>query len=302
MPQRNSSTDRQKKQTIYKIIKRDSGYSQIPNEILRDTRTTWRAKGILAALLSFPDDWEIREGHIVTLSTDGIKSLKAGMKELMKMGHIERRKIRDAQGRFCGWETTVYEQPRITEMPNTDVGFTDVGFTDVRKSHTTNTDKTNKDEDTNNNTTKVSSSPDQHVETEEPTNEKYFPAIMGIDAEKIVDAVVEIEYRGAVIKNKEGLRRYLKKLLAEGRLEKPDGWEDYRKTEELAINRVQLAEYICQKQAAEELQARQDLEEFERLPAEEQEKYLCEARVKAGHINVSAAILRIMAAQMAAGH
>ena len=302
MQRRNCSTDRPKKQTIYKIIKRDPGYSQIPNEILSDTRTSWRAKGILAALLSFPDDWEIREGHIATLSTDGIKSLKAGIKELIKLGHIYRRKIRDAQGRFCGWETTVYEQPRNTEMPNTDVGFTDVGFTDVRKSHATNTDETNKDERTNNTTTKVSSYSDPHVEKEERTSERYFPAAMGTDAEKIVNAVVEIEYRGAGIKNKEGLKRYLMKLLADGKLEKPEGWEYYRETEEIAIKKAQLDESTRQKEKAEKLQTRKDLEEFERMTADEQEKYLAGARVKAGHINVSTAILRIMAAKMAAGH
>jgi hypothetical protein len=302
MHRKNCSTARTTKQTIYKIIKRDPGYSQIPNEILRDTRTSWRAKGILAALLSFPDDWEIREGHIVKLSTDGIKSLKAGIKELMKMGHIERHKIRDAQGRFCGWETAVYEQPKNTEMPNTDVGFTDVGSTDVRESHSTNIDKTNKDERTNNTTTKESSYYDPHVKKEDRSIERYFPAVTGTDADKIVDVVVAIEYGSAGINNKKRLRRYLMKLLEDGRLEKPDGWECYRETEQLSLNRTQLVESVRQKEAAQELQARQDMEEFRKLPANEQEKYLVEASVKAGPIDVSAAILRIMAAQIAAGH
>ncbi|MGR5875594.1 hypothetical protein ACT7DH_27750 [Bacillus pacificus] len=38
-------------------VKKDVNYSVIHNTPLRDEKLSWRAKGLLAYMLSLPDDW-----------------------------------------------------------------------------------------------------------------------------------------------------------------------------------------------------------------------------------------------------
>ncbi|TKI88055.1 DNA-binding protein, partial [Bacillus wiedmannii] len=38
-------------------VKKDNNYSVINNTGLKDKRLSWKAKGILAYILTLPDDW-----------------------------------------------------------------------------------------------------------------------------------------------------------------------------------------------------------------------------------------------------
>jgi len=91
-----------KNQTIYRIRKRDPGYTQVCNDIINETGLSWKAKGILIYLLSKPDGWTVRENDIVKHSVDGLKATKAGIKELIDRGYMFRRKIRDDKGKYRG--------------------------------------------------------------------------------------------------------------------------------------------------------------------------------------------------------
>ena len=100
---------------------------------------------------------------------------------MISRGHVIRRKIRDAHGRFIGYETLVFEEPHAcmtTEMP-----FTDVGKTDIRKRHTNNTNKRNTN--FNNTTTK----------SEEKSSYFYPRTQGGPEADKIVNDVLCRQYR-----------------------------------------------------------------------------------------------------------
>ena len=74
---------------------------------LKDTNLSWKAKGLLAYLLSLPDDWQIYESEIVKHAKDGIDSTRTAIKELIDAGYIERQRVRDEKGRL----STVYESP-----------------------------------------------------------------------------------------------------------------------------------------------------------------------------------------------
>jgi len=124
---------------IIRITKdKNNPYVIINKKFLQDFRLSWKSKGILAYLLSLPDDWKIYEEELVKHADDGIKALKTGIKELVKFGYIQRTKARNEQGQYVGWEYCVHEtSPTIP--------FSDVGFSDVRKSPATNNDSTNND-------------------------------------------------------------------------------------------------------------------------------------------------------------
>jgi len=135
------------KETIIKIKKRANPYVQIDKECINNNRLSWKAKGILAYLLSKPNDWQVYITDLGNQSKDGIKSVRSGVKELIDYGYMIRGKKRGNKGRFNGWEYIVYEQPKgqkgisaMTDMPKTEHGKTERG-----KRHTTNKERTNID-------------------------------------------------------------------------------------------------------------------------------------------------------------
>lgn len=113
--------------------KRKNNFTLLNNNVLRDSRLSLKAKGLLALMLSFPDDWQFREGHLQSLSTDGRDSYRTGIKELMAAGYIQREQTRDAQGRLASTKLTVYDEPFTVD------GFSVDGFSGDGKSPPTNT-------------------------------------------------------------------------------------------------------------------------------------------------------------------
>ena len=66
-----------------------SDFTQISNAVLLDERLSFKARGILALLLSRPADWRIYLGEISERSSkDGKKAVQFGFKELVEMGYL----------------------------------------------------------------------------------------------------------------------------------------------------------------------------------------------------------------------
>ena len=96
-----------------------------------------KAKGLLALLLSYPDNWQFYEAEIVQHAADKANSLSSGLKELIENGYIVRKLGKDETGKFKGYEYHIYEKP-ITEK--TDNGKTDNGKSDNGKTDNGKTD------------------------------------------------------------------------------------------------------------------------------------------------------------------
>ncbi|MEN6317936.1 MAG: hypothetical protein ABFD82_04170 [Syntrophaceae bacterium] len=297
----NDNTHLPKNQTVYRIRKRDPGYTQVCNDIISETGLSWKAKGILIYLLSKPDGWTVRENDIVKHSVDGLKATKAGIKELINRGYMFRRKIRDDKGKYRGWETIVCEVP-FTEMPFSDVGFSDVRLPDVRKRHLTNTNITNTDKsNTDERNTDITTMSLCCKQNEILTKGKCFPVVTGREVDGIVDAVIEIQYASGGVRNRDRLRKHLQRMLEGGNLLIPERWDEYIREKEEAIEKAKRKKTERQQEEEEEIKARQAVEEFEALPASNQEKYIEMARATTGkHLDVSDSIIRIIAAQIAA--
>jgi hypothetical protein len=96
--------------TIIRAPRRNR-YLVTDQRIIEDTRITWAARGLLAYLLSRPDNWKVlikdlqRRGN---LGRDGVYSL---LKELRKFGYVHYQGTRDKQGRLRGGIYTVKEIP-----------------------------------------------------------------------------------------------------------------------------------------------------------------------------------------------
>lgn len=130
---------------IIKIIKRDPGYAQISNALLNDSRMSWKAKGILAYLLSKPNNWKVQVGDLINRSPDGEHAVRSALNELIELGYARRDRIVDESNRVVEWDFTIYEIPQTAEELEPDRGFPDVDFPDVENRDVNNKELTNKE-------------------------------------------------------------------------------------------------------------------------------------------------------------
>ncbi|HDR3303958.1 TPA: DnaD domain protein [Bacillus anthracis] len=101
-------------------VNKDKNYTTINNTGLKDKRLSWKAKGILAYILTLPDDWFFYREELSRHAKDGLDSLRAGMKELKEYGYLKRFPVRDDNNKIIKWETIIYEVPQndpVAEKP-----------------------------------------------------------------------------------------------------------------------------------------------------------------------------------------
>jgi uncharacterized phage protein (TIGR02220 family) len=84
-----------------KVKKRyEKSFTTVDNSVLNDTNLSWKAKGLFVYLWSQADEWDFYESEVAKHSTDGLSSLKSGIKELEKQGYLRRERKRDDKGYF----------------------------------------------------------------------------------------------------------------------------------------------------------------------------------------------------------
>ncbi|MBA7643033.1 hypothetical protein ES703_50743 [subsurface metagenome] len=84
---------------------------------INDKRLSFKAKGLLAYLISKPDNWYINYNNLCSISINGIKSVRSAVKELTITGYIVRSQMRKDDGKFTYYDFTVYEFPQHTIQP-----------------------------------------------------------------------------------------------------------------------------------------------------------------------------------------
>lgn len=118
---------------IYRVEK-NKNYTVMNRTALNDSKLSWKAKGIIAYMLSMPDDWKFYIDELVKHSTDGKSSFRSGFNELVQCGYVKRFPIREGEGRgIKEWETVIYEVPQenvlltdFLEVENQEVDFLEV--------------------------------------------------------------------------------------------------------------------------------------------------------------------------------
>jgi hypothetical protein len=98
-----------------------ANFTQISNEVLLDERLSFKARGILALLLSRPKNWKIYIDEIIERSDlDGKHSVRTGFKELKTFGYLELVKVWNDAGKFEGtiYKLCLNHQPDFPKTPN----------------------------------------------------------------------------------------------------------------------------------------------------------------------------------------
>jgi hypothetical protein len=73
----------------------------LPNELAREQNLSFRARGLLAYLLSMPEDWRTNSNQLAGQSPkEGRDAIRSALTELEHAGYLKRRRLQDADGRW----------------------------------------------------------------------------------------------------------------------------------------------------------------------------------------------------------
>ncbi len=92
---------------IIRVERHKKDYFTAQNEPFNDSRLSFGARGILAYLLSKPDDWELRNEDLYSQSPAGRSAVMGMLKELKECGYLRRYRVSD--GKKIEWVTEIYE-------------------------------------------------------------------------------------------------------------------------------------------------------------------------------------------------
>lgn len=83
----------------------------LPNATARDKRLSYRARGLLVLMLSYPPDWQFNRDWLARQTDgEGVSAVRTALQELEKAGYLYRRRIL-VNGRF-EWVQKVYRTPQ----------------------------------------------------------------------------------------------------------------------------------------------------------------------------------------------
>lgn len=110
--------------SIIHIVKRENPYVQIDKRALEDSRLSWRAKGILAYLLSKPSGWKVNVKDIWNNGAEGRNAVQDCLVELQKVGYAELKTVTGENGKLMGSQWIITEEPKggfseATDKPKT---------------------------------------------------------------------------------------------------------------------------------------------------------------------------------------
>jgi hypothetical protein len=103
---------------------RSSRFTVLSNALLEDARLSFKARGLLAYLLSRPDGWQTSADELARHGPNGRAAILSGLKELEKAFYLKRTRVQDGHGR---WSTVCEVSDTPTEVRFSDVGSSDVG-------------------------------------------------------------------------------------------------------------------------------------------------------------------------------
>ena len=106
---------------VYRV-ERTRDYTVMSNHHLKDPGLSLKAKGLLAIMLSLPDDWNYSTRGLAAICKEGVEAIGNTLKELERAGYVVRRQLRGEHGRVGSVEYTIYEKP---QTPPTDPSGTD---------------------------------------------------------------------------------------------------------------------------------------------------------------------------------
>ncbi len=105
-------------------VEKDKNYSVISNTPLQDKNLSLKAKGLLALVLTLPENWDYSINGIVKIVKESRDAVMTAFDELEKNGYLKREQNRAKGGKFSKITYIFYENPQ-NKLPQSD--FPDTG-------------------------------------------------------------------------------------------------------------------------------------------------------------------------------
>lgn len=164
---------------------KEERFAQIANEPLNDKRLSFKARGILAYLMSKPNDWQCNMVDIERHSeTEGKQSIRNAFKELAKFGYVRLVSQRQENGHFVGKFYEVFEKPAFNpDFTENHVNGKSVEPSDRETDSRVNRSSENHEVNTNTNTTNTDRT------NTDTTKKESFPS------GKLYKSAIDVYYR-----------------------------------------------------------------------------------------------------------
>lgn len=81
-------------------FKFDRDFTVVPNVLLRDTRLSYKAKGIFLQIISVPETWQFSVRGLAALAKESDRAITSGLKELEACGYLEWCKTKTLNNQF----------------------------------------------------------------------------------------------------------------------------------------------------------------------------------------------------------
>ena len=92
------------------VVKKKTDYTVISNVFLCDENLSLKSKGLLAYVMSLPNDWVLYVSELANHHKDGISAIYSSFKELIELGYVRRKRER-IDGKLAGVEYIISETP-----------------------------------------------------------------------------------------------------------------------------------------------------------------------------------------------
>lgn len=99
----------------------DDHFTQIPNDWLRDTRLSFKARGLLALIMTHREGWSLSINSIASQNQEGKDAIRSAIQELEKAGYLFRTQMN--QGGKFGEAVWITQDP--ADLPMADFPTTD---------------------------------------------------------------------------------------------------------------------------------------------------------------------------------
>lgn len=108
--------------TIFRTSKSNGNFVQVDNALINTLKP--KELGLMLYFLSMPDYYKFKIEEIEGITSDGMKAIKSGIKELEKKGYIIKVKERDMLGQFKNDRYIIKECPKIeVNIENKDINI-----------------------------------------------------------------------------------------------------------------------------------------------------------------------------------
>ncbi|MFG3517526.1 hypothetical protein [Streptomyces bobili] len=91
-------------------------FTQIANGLFRDSRLSFKAKGIFGYVSTHRDGWQVTLAHLVAVGPDGREAIRAGLKELERYGYLIRERLRRPNGTLGDVVYSITDRPATLDI------------------------------------------------------------------------------------------------------------------------------------------------------------------------------------------